>query len=96
MAAKFEILSLYSRLLKSLDTCLNLHLTNERKVTSLPKPVVYSSPTKSIFPSNYNEQDFAIPEAVLFVEDITGESYIDRKRALVKYQSQSDMIKVIL
>ena len=62
----------YSRLLKTLDTCLNDHLTNERKATSLPKPILmYSSPTKSIFPSNDADQDQTIPEAVLFVEDIT-------------------------
>ena len=60
----------YSRLLKTLDTCLNDHLANERKATSLPKPM-FSSPNKAIFPTGESDQDQTIPEAVLFVEDIT-------------------------
>ena len=54
----------YSRLLKTLDTCLNDHLTNERKATSLPKPILmYPNNTanpnnKSIFPSNENAGEF--------------------------------------
>ena len=60
----------YSRLLKTLDTCLNDHLANERKATSLPKPM-FSSPNKAIFPTGESDQAQTIPEAVLFVEDIT-------------------------
>jgi exocyst complex component 2 len=70
----------YTRLLKSMDTCRDDHLTNDRKATSLPKPILFpTSPSKvssSIFPTGEADQA-APPEAVLFIEDITDRLAMD-------------------
>ena len=63
----------YSRLLKTLDTCLNDHLTNERKATSLPKPILMypnnaaNRNNKSIFPSNENAGELFFPFAQIAI-----------------------------
>ena len=90
MAAKCEILSLYSAytLLKGFDK-------NGRRVFLFR---IKDFNTDKYKVDNMNRLHFMIMEILMDSMDqssVTGENF-DRKRAFVKYQSQSEVIKVML